>query len=209
MLGGWPEAASVPTGFAAGDSRSFAAIAIRAWRLSMLGGWPEAASVPTGFAASSHLLMFRVCVLALALLLAMPGTASGQARLLDSDPVDGATLANLEKVTFEFDTLLRPENAVVQVIRLDGTDINVVSVDVDGTILTAQLAGQLPTGNYEVSYIVTSSDGDENVGSMRISIESPAQSLSGGLLAVVAIAVAMFAFMGFVFMQDKRRRPGR
>ena len=155
----------------------------------------------------SRFCVSAVLIVGFALLLA--GSASGQARLLESTPADGASLSNLEVVSFEFDTLLRPEGAEVLVLRRDGTESTVTSVVVDRTTLTARLEGQLPSGNYEISYSVEGSDGLVNEGSIRVSVDSPDQALSGGTFAVIGIAVGMFTLLGLVFRNDKRRRPSR
>ena len=131
----------------------------------------------------------RIIFVVMLSVLLISGVAGAQARLLESTPVDGATLDNIGVVTFEFDTLLRPDRASVRVIRLDGTEVNVATVTVEGATLTAELVAQVPSGNYEVAYSVISSDGAENVGSIRLSVDSPEQSLSGGLLAVLAICL--------------------
>ncbi len=160
----------------------------------------------TGFAASDCVGRVLGLVVLIVTLL-VPGTASAQARLIDSTPTDGASLSTLELIVFEFDTLLRPDDADVRVLRRDGTEIEVASVTVDRTELTASLAGQLPSGNYEISYAVEGSDGRRNVGSIRVSIDSPDQALSGGLLAVIGIAVGMITLLALVFRNDRNRRP--
>lgn len=148
--------------------------------------------------------------LALVIFLSLvPVAAGGQARLLSSEPVDGASLTDVEGIVFEFDSLLRPDDAQIRVLRRDGTEINVVGVAVSETFLSARVEGQVPSGNYEISYVVEGSDRRVNEGSIRVSVESPEQSLSGGLLAVVGIAIAMSIFLGLVFRRDKLRRPAR
>ncbi len=147
--------------------------------------------------------------LGVVLVLLVPGVASGQARVLESTPQDGASLANIEFVSFEFDTFLLEAGAEIRVLRRDGTEIPIVSIEVDQSTLIARLEGQLQSGNYEVAYSVVSADGILNEGSIRVSVDSPEQALSGGLLAVVGIGVAMFGLMFFVFWRDQRRRPPR
>ena len=151
----------------------------------------------------------RVAVLIVISSLLMPGSASAQARLLESTPPDGASLSNLQVVVFEFDTLLRQDDASVRVLRRDGTEITVTSVAVSNTELTARIDGQLPSGNYEISYAVEGSDGRLNEGSIRVSVDSPDQALSGGLLAVIGIGLGMTLVLTLVFINDKRRRPAR
>ena len=140
-------------------------------------------------------VLYYIAVTIFLLFLLVPESVGAQARLLSSSPEDGANLSNLEEVTFEFDLLLVPEGAAVRVLRLDGTEIPVAAVVVDRTLLTATLEGQLTSGNYEVSYAVESSDGRLNEGSIRVSVASPDQALSGGLLAVVGLGIGMFGVM--------------
>lgn len=157
-----------------------------------------------------HLRQFVLSVsVGLLLLVAVAPHASAAARLLASVPDDGDSLEFLDRIEFEFDTLLLADDAEVTITKLDGTTVDVREVAVDGTTLTAAGPGEVPSGNYEVGYSVRSSDGALNEGSIRVSIDSPAQALSGGLLVIIGIAVAMTLYMGLVFRVDKRRRKKR
>ncbi len=134
--------------------------------------------------------------------------AGAAARLIASTPQDGDSLEGLGTIEFEFDTLLDPAGAMITVTRLDGTNYIVRDTSVDRTAIRATGPDLLPSGNYEVAYDVVSADGARNQGSIRISIDSPSQSLSGGLIAVLVIAAALGLFVTFVFRADqKRRRP--
>ena len=135
--------------------------------------------------------------------------AEAQVRLLASTPEDGDSLERLENVRFEFDGLLIPDAAAaVTLTRTNGQPVSVVDVSVDETVLTARIAEEVPSGEYELAYAVRSADGDLNEGTLRLSIDSPSQALSGGLLAVIGIFSALFGVMFLVFYADKRRRPG-
>ena len=153
----------------------------------------------------SRLGPLLIAVLLFSLLL--PGSLGAQSQLLSSSPADGESLSNLDEVTFEFDTLLRSDGAAVSVLRRDGTDFPVTLVEVVETELNATLDGQLPSGNYEVSYSVRGADGAVNEGSIRVSVDSPEQALSGGLLAILGIAFVMVVYLGLVLRNDKNRRP--
>ena len=131
-----------------------------------------------------------------------------QARVLESSPADGESIATLEVITLEFDTLLRPDDASVTVFRRDGTEIVVTSVVIDRATLTARIGESVPSGNYVISYAVEGSDGALNEGELRVSVDSPDQALSGGLIAVIGVAVVMFGLLAVVFSLDKKRRPG-
>ena len=48
---------------------------------------------------------------------------TAQARLLDSVPGDGDSLETLERIEFEFDTLLLADDANVTITKLDGTSV--------------------------------------------------------------------------------------
>ena len=67
----------------------------------------------------------------------------------------------------------------------------------------------MPSGTYEIGYAVRSADGDLNEGTLRVSIDTASQALSGGLLAVIGIFSAIITVMFIVFYADKRRRPSR
>ena len=141
----------------------------------------------------------------------MWATPAGAAvRLLDSSPVDGASIVSVEDIRFEFDGLLISDAAAsVTVTRTNGQSIPVVDVAVDGTILRARVVAEVPPGTYEIGYVVRSADGDVNEGALRVSIDTASQELSGGLLAVIGIFSAIIAVLFLVFLADKRRRPSR
>jgi methionine-rich copper-binding protein CopC len=155
-----------------------------------------------------HLRQIAVAITACIAVIAMfPTPAAGSARLLSSTPTDGESLEELEQIEFEFDTLLLKSGAEVTVTRLDGTTFEVADTVVDGVTLSVVGPDSLPSGNYSIGFSVRSADGALNEGSIRISIEAPAQSLGGGLIAVIVLALAMAVFVGLVFRADKRRRP--
>ena len=139
-----------------------------------------------------------------------PGAVGAQARLLDSSHADGDSIERIENVRFEFDGLLLADAATsVTLTRTNGVPVSVVDVSVDGTVLTARIIEDVPSGDYELAYVVRSADGGLNEDVLRLSIDSPSQSLSGGLLAVIGIFVALFAVMFVVFNTDRRRRRRR
>ncbi len=231
MLGGWPEAVTARTGFAAssypGRSSTRAAIGGNATRFLRPSPSEPASQLrttgrcfePPGeklefggantFAASSYPAKVLALVLLAALMLfALSTPAGAAARLLSATPADGASLATLRTVEFEFDSLLIGEGAEVTVTKLDGTAFP-AEATVDGSTLIGTVVGDLPSGNYEVAYAVRSADGDTNTGSIRIGVDAPDQALSGGLLAVVGIAAGLLIYLGLVFRADKRRRPTR
>jgi len=155
-----------------------------------------------------HLRQIVVAITTCIAVIAMfPSLAAGSARLLSSTPTDGESLDELEQIEFEFDTLLLDSGAEVTVTRLDGTTVAVADTIVDGVKLRAMGPDSLPSGNYSIGFSVQSADGALNEGSIRISIDAPAQSLGGGLIAVIVLAVAMGVFATLVFRADKRRRP--
>ena len=137
------------------------------------------------------------------------GSAGAAARLLASSPGDGDSLAGLERITFDFDSLLIPAGAEITVTKLDGTPVAVTPAVVDQASLSATVTEPVPSGNYSIAYSVQSSDGDQNTGAVRVAVNAPDQAFSGGLLAVLAIAIAMLSYLAFVFRADqRRRRPG-
>ena len=146
----------------------------------------------------------------IATITALPGVAGAQARLVESSPVDGASLSNIENIRFEFDSLLIANaQASVTVTRTNGQPISVTDVTVDESVLRARVVEEVPSGTYEIAYAVRSADGGLNEGVLRVSVDSPSQALSGGLLAVIAIFSTPIIVLIVVFTTDKRRRPGR
>ena len=212
MLGGWPEAGSARTGFAASFRRT-ARSEPEGSRLALrLAGGRHRPNRLRSFGLPAPILTRSIqCVVLSVALLAfvLPSSAGAQARLISVTPDDGASVADLEEVVFEFDSLLLANGAEVRVVRRDGTDVPVALIEVERSTLTATIAGQLTSGNYEISYSVRSADGALNEGSIRVSVDSPEQSLSGGLVAVIGLAIAMFGTMFFVLWRDQRRRPTR
>ncbi|MFT7476258.1 MAG: methionine-rich copper-binding protein CopC, partial [Verrucomicrobiales bacterium] len=152
-----------------------------------------------------HLRHLLPLLLTMVFVLALGSPASAAARLLSSSPSDGASLEVLDEIEFEFDSLLLAEGADITITKLDGTTFDVAAIEVDGVWLRGEASKPLPSGNYSIDYSVRSSDGARNDGSIRISIDSPDQALSGGLIAVIAIFSALCIYLGVVFRVDQKR----
>ena len=154
--------------------------------------------------------LLALAVAAIMVVSTVAAPAGAAVRLLDSSPVDGASVAMVEDIRFEFDGLLISDAvASVTLTRTNGESIPVVDVTVDGTVLSASIVAEVPSGTYEIGYAVRSADGDLNEGTLRVSIDTASQALSGGLLAVIGIFSAIITVMFIVFYADKRRRPSR
>ena len=173
-------------------------------------GRPEAETVRPSKLGSNYLSLRLQGVLTgllVLLVLFVSGSVGAQAVLLSSMPADGESVLNIDEVVFEFNTLLRIDDAEISVLRRDGTEFPYETLTVVENEVSATYVGQIPSGNYEVSYAVEGADGARNVGSIRVSVDSPEQALSGGLLAIIGIAVAMSIYLAVVLRNDKRRRP--
>jgi len=150
-----------------------------------------------------------LAVIATALVPLWATQAGATARLLSSMPEEGASVEELETVEFEFDTLLLQPDASITVTRLDGTQVDVRSAEVERTTLRAEVIQTPAVGNYEVAYEVQSADGARNIGSIRIAVEDPDQEFSGGLIAVIAVLGALVVVVFVAARADRRRRPQR
>jgi methionine-rich copper-binding protein CopC len=101
------------------------------------------------------------------LLLALPVIALAHAKLVKSDPPDGAVLQHSpERVTAWFNDELQTSASSMEVIDAQGRPVNTGKAGVDlndpnHTSMIAILPGALPSGRYTVRWSAASTDGHE------------------------------------------------
>ncbi len=107
--------------------------------------------------------LVRALLLLLAVLLALPASASAHAQLEGSAPVGGTVVAQRPAtVEFRFSEPVQSTDDAVQVLAPDGDRVGTGAPfhpDGDRTRLAVRLRGDLPQGSYTATYRVTSADG--------------------------------------------------
>lgn len=112
---------------------------------------------------------------AVALLWAAPG-ASAHASLVTSDPREGQTLDALPAaVSFEFSEAMS-EPAYVVVTAPDGSSVTTGEPQVDGAIVSQQLASGGGPGTYTMAYRAVSADGHPVTGQITFTVGGDAAS---------------------------------
>lgn len=113
-----------------------------------------------------------VAVLLTALLVVMPSwAASAHDELVGSDPADGATLdTGPDDLTLTFSGEISDLGAQVAVAGPDGQVALDDEPDVNGTEVEQELADDLPAGDYEVTWRVTSQDGHPISGTFAFTV---------------------------------------
>ena len=103
--------------------------------------------------------LLALAVAAIMVVSTVAAPAGAAVRLLDSSPVDGASVAMVEDIRFEFDGLLISDAvASVTLTRTNGESIPVVDVTVDGTVLSASIVAEVPSGTYEIASCLVGSE---------------------------------------------------
>ncbi|GAA1725641.1 hypothetical protein GCM10009809_21800 [Isoptericola hypogeus] len=111
---------------------------------------------------------------AAALTVAAAGPAAAHDRLISSDPKDGARVKTPpSQLTLTFSADVLEQGAQVVVSTPDGSVDGDVSVD--GEVVTAELPGELPAGEYDVLWRVVSSDGHPIEGELSYEATAAAQ----------------------------------
>ncbi|QSB13318.1 copper resistance protein CopC [Natronosporangium hydrolyticum] len=116
-------------------------------------------------------------VLAVSLWVIVGGAAPAMAHnvLTDSDPADGATMAQgPDEVTLSFLSSLDPDNADLQVTGPDGASVVAGDPDFDGGQVQVPIDAAL-AGEYEISYDVLSNDGHWVDGTIEFTVTEGTQ----------------------------------
>ena len=115
-------------------------------------------------------------VLTFAALLLVAGPASAHDQLLSSDPKDGATLdEHPASISLTFSSAPLDTGIEVALVGPDGVTAQGQDIQVDDKVVTAQLAGDLPAGRYDVAWHVVSSDGHPIDGEFSYTVEAAAE----------------------------------
>ena len=154
-----------------------------------------------------------------------PANANAHARLVSTNPVDGAVLTALpDSVTFTFnENILEGSTAIAFVDEL-GVVIDSSPGTLLGPSITAPWPQQASQGSIQVSYRVVSSDGHPVMGSITVTLAgtspsepgtatpaptpdaTPSETSSFPLPLSLAIAVAVTIAIGAVILRITRQR---
>lgn len=118
--------------------------------------------------------VLAVASITAATLLLGAAPAAAHARLVDSDPPDGASLATApERVTLTFNERMQQEFTTVTVVGPDGSQWQTGEIVVDGPTITATVRPLGPAGQYQIGYRVVSDDGHPVQGSVSFTLTAP------------------------------------
>lgn len=114
-----------------------------------------------------------------ALLLTAPSTAVAHDELSGTDPEDGASIEAPAEVTLDFTGAIADIGAAVQVTGPDGAAVEGAPV-VDGPQVVQDLVDDLPDGDYEVAWRVTSEDGHPISGTFGFTVTAGTSADASG-----------------------------
>jgi methionine-rich copper-binding protein CopC len=115
-------------------------------------------------------------VLTFVALLLVAGPASAHDQLLSSDPKDGATLDEPPaSISLTFSAAPLDTGIEIALVGPDGAATQGSDIQVDDDVVTAQLAPDLPPGEYAVAWHVVSSDGHPIDGEFSYVVEGSAE----------------------------------
>lgn len=103
-------------------------------------------------------------------LVSTPVAALAHDELTGTDPEDGTTAEAPEDLTLSFSGAISEVGAAVQVTGPDGESASDGDPEVDGSTVVQDLADDLPDGDYEVVWRVTSEDGHPIAGELAFSV---------------------------------------
>lgn len=138
---------------------------------------------PSSRRAAAGLAALLAALVAL-LLLGPVGTASAHDQLTGSEPADGETVDEApDEVVLTFSGEIAELGAQVVVADPDGATVSEGDPEVVGTEVTQALVPDLPAGDYEVTWRVTSEDGHPISGTFGFTVAegagSPAEETTG------------------------------
>ena len=176
----------------------------------------------------SHRGLLLVLVLVSSVIL-FPASANAHARLVSTDPADGAVLTTMpESVTFTFnENILEGSTAIAFVDEL-GSVIDSSPGTLLGPSITAAWPQQASQGSIQVSYRVVSADGHPVMGSITVTLAgtspsqpetttpaplleaTPSTTNSFPLPISLAIGITVLIALGAVILRitSQRRRRG-
>lgn len=100
--------------------------------------------------------------------------AYAHARLIDSNPADGASVATApDRVSLTFNERMQQEFTTITVIGPDGGQWQTGEIVVDGPTITAMVRPLGPAGQYQIGYRVVSDDGHPVQGSVSFTLTAP------------------------------------
>lgn len=155
--------------------------------------------------------------------------ADAHARLVSSDPADGAILdAPPAAVTFTFDETLLPGTETISVNDDRGNVVMSASVEPVGATISMPWPAAATSGMFQVAYRAVSSDGHPMSGSIVVTLTGAAvaasgtpspsstvlfdepeptpRSLSGVIVVTVALLVLLLIVIAGLAMWSRRRR---
>lgn len=126
-------------------------------------------------------LLFVTAALGVLSIGSMPGTASAQTTLTESDPANGAELiTSPTQITATFSAAV-PNNAVMTMAcNSVATPLGTVTIGADGVSLIAPVTSVLPVGTCTVSFSIPETDGKVTFGSFSFEILDPTDAGSSG-----------------------------
>jgi methionine-rich copper-binding protein CopC len=158
--------------------------------------------------------------LAIAALGVLAMTALGHAKLVSSDPADGATIKTPHTLTATFDEELTPNGSSIVVESSAGSPVVSGTVSTaDDKVMTAELP-QLQDGQYTVLWTAVTADDNAvergmyhfSVGTVGSPVPTPAPASTQGtgsgndlLLPLALVVVAVAAVAGFFLYRNRRR----
>ena len=132
-----------------------------------------------------------VAVLAAAALLLGAAPAMAHARLISSDPPDGASLdAGPQRVSLTFSDQMTGEFDAITVVGPDEKQYQTGDVTAEGSTVSIAVQPLGPTGVYEIGYRVVSADGHPVEGTLSFTLTTPGPAAAATTNAAPAGAPA-------------------